>query len=212
MGAAPYIPGTTTHRNAELNWVDVVVLAVLALSALLAFARGLVREALGLGAWALAGFIASPYGLFPYVQPWARGQFNDPSTADIAAFGGVFLIALIVFWVVAGALSSFVQRSALGGLDRTLGLLFGLARGAVILGAAYIVASIALPPEQWPPPLVQARSINLLYKDAAWLADQVPAQYRPNVAAPPAGARTTAGDLLQSQPTGRALGARPSRE
>lgn len=200
------------HRGAALNWVDAVVLAVLALSALLAFARGLVREALGVGAWVLAGLIAGPYGIFPYVQPWARGQFNDPSTADIAAFGGVFLISLIVLWVVAGALSSFVQRSALGGLDRTLGLLFGLARGAVVLGAAYIIASFALPPDQWPPPLVQARSINLLYRDAAWLAEQVPAQYRPTVAAPASGQRTTAGDLLQSQPAGRALGARPSRE
>ena len=206
------MPGTTTHRNAELNWVDAVVLVVLALSALLAFARGLVREALGLGAWLVAGFIASPYGLFPAVQPWVRGQFNDPSTADIVAFGGVFLVSLVILWVVAGSLSSFVQRSALGGLDRTLGLLFGLGRGVVILGCVYILAALALPPEQWPPPLVQARSISLLYRDAAWLADQVPAQYRPAVAPPPAGPRTTAAELLQSQPAGRALGARPSRE
>lgn len=195
-----------------MNWVDAVVLAVLALSALLAFARGLVREALGVAAWVVAGFVASPYGLFPYVQPWMRGQFNDPGTADAVAFGSLFLVALIVLWLVAGSLSSFVQRSALGGLDRTLGLVFGLARGAAILGAAYIVFAFALTPEQWPQPMVQARSIHLIYRDAAWLADQVPSQYRPTVAPPPSGPRATAADLLQSQPAGRALGARPIRE
>ena len=195
-----------------MNWVDIIVLAVLALSALLAFARGLVREALGVAAWVVAALVASPYGLFPYVQPWMHGQFSDGSTADVVAFGAVFLVTLIVLWVVAGALSSFVQRSALGGLDRTLGLLFGLARGAAILGAVYVLAGIALPPDQWPPPLVQARSIHLLYRDAEWLADKVPAQYRPVVAPPPSQPRTTAAELLQPQPTGRAIGARPSRD
>ena len=202
----------TAVWDADLNWVDVAVLVVLALSALLAFARGLVREALGVAAWLVAGFVASPYGLFPLVQPWMRNQFSDPAIADAVAFGGIFLIVLIVLWVVAGSLSSFVQRSALGGLDRTLGLVFGLARGAVILAAAYIVAAVAVAPEQWPLPLAQARSMPLIYKNAAWLADQVPAQYRPAVAPPPSGPRTTAADLLQSTPAGRALGARPIRE
>lgn len=206
------MPDTTIYRIRDLNWVDAVVLAILALSALLAFARGLVREALGVAAWVVAGIVASPYGLFPYAQPWMRGQFNDPGTADAVTFGSIFLISLIVLWLVAGSLSSFVQRSALGGLDRTLGLVFGLARGAVILGAAYIAFAFALAPEQWPPPLVQARSIHLIYRDAAWLADQVPSQYRPMVAPPPSGPRTTAAALLQSQPTGRALGVRPIRE
>lgn len=195
-----------------MNWVDVAVLAVLAVSALLAFARGLVREVLGVGAWLGAALVASPYGVFPLVQPWMRGQFADPATADIVAFGGVFLVALIVLWMVAGALGSFVQRSALGGLDRTLGLVFGLARGVVILGAVYILAGIALPPEQWPAPVVQARSMPLLSQTAMWVAGYIPAQYRPVVAPPPAGPRTASADLLQSQPAGRALGARPSRE
>lgn len=195
-----------------MNWVDVAVLVVLALSALLAFARGLVREVLGLGAWLLAALVASPYGVFPYVQPWARNQFNDPSTADIAAFGGVFLVTLIVLWLIAGALSSFVQSSALGGLDRTLGLVFGLARGAVILGAVYILAGLVQPPDQWPGPVLQARSMPLLAQTATWIAGHIPAQYRPAVQPPPAGTRTTAADLLQSPPAGRALGARPSRD
>ena len=195
-----------------MNWVDLVVLAVLALSGLLAFARGLVREVLGLGAWVVAAFVASPYGAFPYVQPWVRQQFSDPTTADIVAFGGVFLVTLIVLWMIAGAVSSAIRGSALGGLDRTLGLVFGLVRGAVLLAVAYVLVGMAIPIAQWPEPVVEARSLPLVHRGAVWLAEQVPPTYRPAVAAPPAGRPTTAASLLQSSPTGRAAGARPVRD
>lgn len=195
-----------------MNWVDLVVLAVLLLSGLLAFLRGLVREVLGLGAWVIAGLVASPYGVFPFVQPWMRQQFSDQTTADIVAFGGVFLIVLIVLWIVAGTISSLVRGSPLGGLDRTLGLVFGLARGAVIVSVLYVLAGIAIPVEQWPAPVVEARSLPTVHRGAEWLADKVPAAYRPAVAQPPTGRPTTAAALLQSSPTGRANGTRPVRE
>lgn len=191
-----------------MNWVDLVVLAVLALSGLLAFMRGLVREALGIGAWVLAALIASPYGVFPHIQPYVRQQFNDPATADIVAFGGVFLVALIVLWMIAGIVGNLVRGSVLGGLDRTLGLVFGLARGAVLLAVAYVLAGIALPAEQWPAPVQEARSLPLVHRAAVWLSDQVPAAYRPKVADPPAGRPTTAASLLQPAPSGRAQDSR----
>lgn len=195
-----------------MNWVDLVVLAVVALSGLLAFMRGLVREVLGLGAWVVAAVVASPYGAFPYVQPWVRQQFSDPTTADIVAFGGVFLIVLVVLWMIAGVISNAIRGSALGGLDRTLGLVFGLARGAVVLAVAYILVGIAIPVAQWPEPVVEARSLPLVHRGAVWIAEQLPPTYRPAVAAPPQGRPTTAASLLQSSPAGRALGARPARD
>jgi membrane protein required for colicin V production len=187
-----------------MNWVDLVVLAVLALSGLLAFMRGLVREALGLGAWVVAGLAASSYGAFPYVLPWV--------TANIVAFGGVFVLVLIMMWMVAGALSSLVRGSMLGGLDRTLGLVFGLARGAVLLAVAYVLAGMAIPAEQWPAPVIDARSLPAVHRGAEWIAAQIPPAYRPVVAAPPTGRATTSASLLQSKPDGRALSARPARE
>ena len=194
-----------------MNWVDLVMLAVLALSALLAFMRGLVREVLGVAAWVLAALVASPYGVFPMVQPWVRQQFPDPTTADIVAFGTVFLIVLIVLWLIAGIIARTVQDSALGGLDRTLGLVFGLARGAALLAVAYILVGMAIPVANWPEPVIEARALPLVHRGATWIAEQIPPTYRPAVTAPPAGRPTTAASLLQSQPTGRA-GARPARE
>lgn len=195
-----------------MNWVDLAVLAVLALSGLLAFMRGLVREVLGLGAWIIAGIVASPYGAFPYVQPWFRQQFTDTTTADIVAYGGVFIVTLIVLWLVAGALGALVRDSVLGGLDRTLGLVFGIARGGVLLAVLYILGGIAVPAEQWPPPVAQAATLPSIHRGAEWIAGHMPAAYRPNVAPPPSGPTATAASLLQSRPAGRALGPRAGRE
>ena len=116
-----------------MNWVDLVVLGVILISGFLAFARGLVREALGLGAWAIAAYVASPYGVFPMVQPWARMQVRDTALADTLAFIGVFVIVLILLSLIAGAIAGAIRSSALGGLDRTLGLVFGLIRGAALV-------------------------------------------------------------------------------
>ena len=195
-----------------MNWVDLAVLALLLVSGLIGVLRGMVREVLGVAAWVAAAFIASPYGLFPFVAPWVRKQFSDPGIGDAVAFGGVFLIVLILLSLVVRYLSNAVRGSALGGLDRTLGLVFGLGRGAALLVVAYILAGFALASEQWPTPVLAARSLPLVHRGAEWLAGQLPPNYRPAVGKPPAGRATTASDLLRASPAGRALGTRPPRE
>ncbi len=195
-----------------MNWVDFVVLAVVLVSGLVGVLRGLVREVLGVAAWIAAAWVASPYGLFPYVVPWVRKQVSDPGVGDIVAFGGVFLVALVVLWIIVGAISSRVRGSALGGLDRTFGLVFGIVRGAVLLAATYILGGFLSPSDGWPAPVQQARLLTPVYQGAEWLANQVPPTYRPNVAKPPFGRTTTAADLLHATPAGRALSVRPARE
>ncbi len=195
-----------------MNWVDLAVLALVLVSGLLGAMRGLVREVLGIAAWVAAAFAAGPYGAFRFVAPWVRRQVSDPGIADAVAFGGVFLIVLIVLWLVVRAVSNVVRGSALGGLDRTLGLVFGLGRGAALLVVAYILLGIGLAIDQWPTPILEARSLSVIHHGAEWLADQLPPTYRPAVARPPLGRSATAASLLRANPVGRALGARPSRE
>jgi membrane protein required for colicin V production len=192
-----------------MNWVDLVVLGVILISGLLAFARGLVREALGLGAWLVAALVA--YETLPFVQPWARQQFSDTALADTVAYVGVFVVVLIVLSLLASGIAGLVRGSMLGGLDRTLGLVFGLARGAALVCAAYIVVGLAVAVDQWPAPVLNARSLPIVYQGADWIADHVPAPSRPKVAPPP-GRPTSAAALLQANPVGHALGARPARE
>ena len=195
-----------------MNWVDLVVLAVVLVSGLVGVLRGLVREVLGVAAWIAAAWVASPYGAFPYIAPWVRKQVSDPGVGDIVAFGAVFLAALVLLWIIVGVVSSRVRGSALGGLDRTFGLVFGLGRGAVLLAAAYILGGFLSPSEGWPAPVQQARLLTPVYQGAEWLAGQVPPPYRPNVAKPLFGRTTTAADLLHATPAGRALSVRPARE
>ena len=149
--------------------------------------------------------------MFPLVQPWARQQVRDTALADTLAFIGVFVIVLILLSLLAGAIASAVRGSALGALDRTLGLVFGLARGAALVCVAYILAGLAVPMDQWPVPILEARSLPLVYRGAEWGSEQMPPGFRPNVAVPP-GRATTSAELLHANPVGRALGPRPTRE
>jgi membrane protein required for colicin V production len=186
-----------------MNWVDLAVLAVLCFSALLGVLRGLVREVLGLGAW-IGAVLAGVYG-FSAVQPFFRRQIANPDIADPVAFGVLFLATLIVLSLAARAVGMAVRGSALGGLDRTLGLLFGLARGALLLVVAYIVGGMVVPMENWPPVVQQARALPAVYRAAAWAAGQMPPGYRPRTYPPPSGGISAAA-LLHATPQGRVIG------
>jgi membrane protein required for colicin V production len=192
-----------------MNLVDLAVLAIVAISALLGLSRGLVRELLGLGAWLFSGYLAVTYA--PVVEPYAQRAIGNPDLAGPAAYGVTFVVTLIVLSLLANLVGRMVRFSMLGGLDRSLGLVFGAARGLVVLVAAYILGAFMMPPENWPPPLRQARSLPLLYDGATWVTAHLPEKYRPHVAAPPEGRLTTALDLLHATPEGSALGPAPSR-
>ena len=164
-----------------MNAVDYAVLAVLAVSGLLAFLRGFVREILGIAAWIGAAVIA--LWAVPYVRPYAKtyiGQYlTDPALQDYAGFGAVFIVAVVVLLMISHWVGALVRQSLLGGVDRSLGLLFGLARGAALAVVAYIAASWLIPMERWPEMVLQARSLPLTYQGAVWVTEQLPQPYRP---------------------------------
>jgi membrane protein required for colicin V production len=187
-----------------MTWVDAVVLAVLAISALLAFMRGLVREVLGLAAWVGAIFIA--VWALPRVRPQAQQWLGTSPWVDPVSFGVVFVITLIVLMLISRWISAIVRASPIGGLDRTLGLVFGLVRGAAVLVLAYIIAGMVIQVDRWPDVVLQARSLPLVYQGASWAVQRLPADHRPQLYAPPPGRETTADALLHATPEGRAVG------
>ncbi|WP_101068904.1 CvpA family protein [Roseovarius salinarum] len=124
--------------------IDGIVAVVVVLSALLAYSRGFVREALAIAGWIVAGVLAFIFA--PQVEPLVKevpvaGEFLADSCelAMIAAFAAVFAVALIVASLITPLFSSLVQRSALGGVDQGLGFLFGVARGILLVAIAYFV-------------------------------------------------------------------------
>jgi membrane protein required for colicin V production len=161
-----------------MTWVDAVILAVLLLSAALAYFRGMVREVLGVGAWlgaAVGGILAAPA-----VTPMVEAYVQPDWLASGVAVGVVFLVVLVVLKILIHWLAGHVQRSALGGVDRALGFVFGLARGAFIVVLAYIVGGLAVPAlERWPDPVRQARALPLAADGARWVVDKLPPDFRP---------------------------------
>ncbi|HWA44668.1 MAG TPA: CvpA family protein [Hypericibacter adhaerens] len=151
---------------------DLIIIAILALSALLAFMRGFVREVLSIGAWVGAA-LATIYG-FPIAQPFARKYIEVALFADIAAGVAIFVVALIVLTVLSHALSRNVRDSALGAVDRSLGLLFGLVRGAVLVCLAYLVMAWAIPQEDRPVWVAQSRTLPLVQQGAGLLLKILP--------------------------------------
>ncbi|HET8995759.1 MAG TPA: CvpA family protein [Acetobacteraceae bacterium] len=193
-----------------MTWVDLAVLGVLAVSALLAFLRGFVREVLGIGAWIGAAAVAvwgAQYARTP-VERW----IDSPDWAEPVALIGIFLVALIILLLVAHLLGRLVRGSPLGGLDRTLGLLFGLGRGAALVVIAYILAGNVVPVDHWPNPVRDAIAMGPTYQAARWVRAQLPDGFRPNVPKPPAGLRASPEALMRATPQGRALGTPRVRE
>ena len=185
-----------------MTWVDFAVLGVLALSGLLAFARGFVREVLGVGAW--VGALAAAFVFLPTARGIVGRWVTTPAWIDPIAFFGTFLISLIVLMIIARILGGMVRRSMLGGVDRTLGLVFGLARGAAVVVLAYILGGMVFPVDRWPPAVVDARLLTPVYAGAVWARGQMPEEYRPRIYAPPAAKEASADDFMRAVPQGRA--------
>ncbi|MFV3073801.1 CvpA family protein [Niveispirillum fermenti] len=162
----------------SLNPVDIAVIIILLISALMAFARGFVREVLSVAAW--IGAALATLWLFPVAAPFTRAHIDTQYVADGVTILGLFTGSLIALSLLTGAISGRVQESSLSAIDRSLGFAFGIVRGAVLVSLAYLFAAW-LWPEQ-PVWLREAKSRPYLETGADMLrgflpnADLTPAQ------------------------------------
>jgi membrane protein required for colicin V production len=125
---------------------DWSVIGVVALSMLLAYVRGFTRELIALLAWVLGFFAAVAFS--PIVGAWLPEFGGSPVVRYIVAFAAIMIGAIIVGALVAWPLRSVIRRSGLGFVDRFLGALFGVARGAVLVLAFVLVAGLTTLPRQ----------------------------------------------------------------
>jgi membrane protein required for colicin V production len=157
-----------------MNVVDIAILAVLLLSALAAFSRGFVREVLAVGSW-VAAIFAVIYLLAP-ARPFLRQYITYPLLADGITGAAIFVITLAVCTTLASYLSRNIRGGALGAVDRSLGLLFGLARGVILVCLAYMLMVWVMPQEKDRPAwLQQAHSLPMVANAAEYLRSLVPA-------------------------------------
>lgn len=146
---------------------DLAVIAILLVSAVLAFARGFVHEVLSMAAWIGAAF-AVVFGL-PYARPIAREMISLPLLADVAAGGVIFIVALLILSLITRSVSRKVQDSALNAVDRSLGFVFGILRGALLVCLAYIPVVWLMAPAEQPAWLRDARTRPLIEQGAGMI-------------------------------------------
>ena len=159
-----------------MNPLDIGVIAVIGLSAVFAFARGFVREALSIVAWVGAGFITL-YG-FNYVYAIVDPMVKNPLLSQLIAGFGLFVAALIILTLITGIIARSVRASALSPIDRTLGFVFGLLRGAFIVSLAYLLLDISVQLNERPGWLKDAKSAPYLREGADLLRTVLPESLR----------------------------------
>ena len=160
-----------------MNYVDIGVLVVISLSALLALGRGLIKEILSLFGWVGAAVVT--YFIYfdvPAVREFAHKQIPDSLFADIATAVVVFTVALIILGMINHFVVSRIPTGFLGPLDKSLGLVFGLARGALLVAIAHIMLVYVLPNRaDWPLVIQEARAEPYAARAAEYVSALIPA-------------------------------------
>src|SRR5580698_7229135 len=145
--------------NLSFNFVDLLIVLTIIVSASYAAWRGFLSETLSIFAWAAAAFATLYFG--PWVVPLARGLITTYWLASLVAYAGVFLAVFIPLSFISYRFSESVKNSPIGPLDRALGVAFGVVRGLVVIGLAYLLVTYFVPIRQQPRWLTEARLLPL---------------------------------------------------
>ena len=155
-----------------ITLLDIILLIVMLVSGLLAMIRGFMREILSIGAWGVAA-LATLYS-YSRLLPVAKQYFNNDIVAAAVTVGGVFLGTLLIVTIITVRISDMVLDSRVGALDRSLGFLFGLARGLVIVVVAFLFFSWLVPDRGQPGWIKDAKSRVVLQGTGQWLMSMLP--------------------------------------
>jgi membrane protein required for colicin V production len=162
------------------TFLDIGLLAIMLVSGLLAMVRGFMREILSIAAWGAAA-LASLYAYNSKLLPWAQDTLKNDTLAKIAVVLGAFIVTLIVVSIITTRLSDKVLDSRIGALDRTLGFLFGLARGLLIVAVALIFYEFFVQEKQRGDWVTQAKSRVIVEQTGQWLANALPEDFGENI-------------------------------
>lgn len=154
----------------QLQWVDLIIIGIVGLSALTGLFRGVVKEVIALGIWVVAIWMGYNHSqaVVPYIQPYIQ----NPTACSIAAF-----LVILVGVLLAGAILNFIlslvlRRSGLSSIDKILGMCFGFARGVFIVSFVLAVLSMTSLPYQ---PYVQTSTLCMKLQPVVnWISQYIP--------------------------------------
>ena len=146
-------------------WVDIVIPGIIAISALFSLMRGFVREALSLIGWLAAFWIALTFA--KSLADLFLSGITLPSVRMVVAFTILFVVTLVLTALINHLAGQLVKRTGLTGTDRMIGMVFGVARGVVVVAAMVFLAGLTtLPQDPW---WQESLLIGVFQELATWL-------------------------------------------
>ena len=191
-----------------ISWLDIILIAIMLVSGFLAMVRGFTREVLSIFSWAVAA-VAALY-LTPKYWHVLEPYIGNPSIAQVVFAAGVFIIALILVSLITFRISDRVLDSRVGALDRTLGFIFGLARGFLLVAIVFILfTALARDQPEW---VRNAKSFPILQQTQVAIESLLPMnpeQYLPGQLKPEAQPGTQPDAQPEGEPGAPLEGAPP---
>ena len=142
------------------SYLDLVILAVVLVSAFLAMLRGFTREVLAIASWAAAA--AAAYYFYPLGLPYLKPYISKDNIAVAISAAAIFFLTLVVVSIFTVKISDLILDSKVGALDRSLGFLYGAARGLLLCVVAFLFFNWLVPEKTQPEWVRSARTKPLL--------------------------------------------------
>lgn len=150
-------------------WVDIVIPGIIVVSALFSLMRGFVREALSLVGWLAAFWIALTFA--DDLANLFLAGISVPSLRVIVAFTILFVVTLVIMAIINNLAGQLIKKSGLKGTDRMIGMIFGVARGVVVVSVLVLLAGFTtMTQDQW---WKESMMIDVFHEFAVWLQQLV---------------------------------------
>lgn len=161
----------------EIAWIDIVIIALIALSAILSLFRGFVKEALALATWLIALWVAMTF--YEPLSQVIAGWISLVSAQKITAFAVLFIAVLLMGAVVNYLAGKLVSKTGLSGTDKMLGVVFGVARGGVIVTILVLLAGLTpFPQDPW---WQESQFLGYFQEFALWMRNFLPGEIADNI-------------------------------
>lgn len=132
----------------ELNNLDVIILIVVGISGLIALSRGLIKEVLSIVGWVLSGFAV--VWLLPFFTKITNQYVSSGLVSGILSAVFILILFMVIWILVTDSMVGKIRSSKLSGLDRILGLFFGIMRAFLLIILIYILCGWCVPADRQP--------------------------------------------------------------
>jgi membrane protein required for colicin V production len=160
--------------NIAFQFLDVVIVAFVLISAIYATYRGFVAESLSIFAWVAAAFATLYFG--PWAAYWMRGMVSPAWLGEIVGYAVVFIVVVLPLHFASSRFAENVKKTQVGTLDAAMGAAFGVVRGLAVVGIAYLIFTAAVPIADQPGWVTKARLMPLVRTSSEVVASLIPDQ------------------------------------